>query len=121
MLTWWFCTFMAPAIKPKIRNIHGLQELFSIIDPGNIQIPGKYLQHLTASITVRVQVNSRKHNNYLSCTFKAYITEHDVTLHGFGAVAYSLNHSSNQTTPKTSNTPQSTSAAVSPATSMNEI
>jgi len=62
VLTWWFTTFMAPAIKTKVHNIAGLQELYAVIDPNHLQIP-------------------------------AFITEHDIALNGFGAVAYSHNHS----------------------------
>lgn len=71
---------MAPAIKPKIQNIAGLQELFTVIDPHQLQIP-------------------------------AFISEHDITLHGFGGVAYSLNHSK-------TNTPTPGSGITSPTTNI---
>jgi hypothetical protein len=73
ILTWWFATFMAPAIKPKIQNLAGLQELFSVIEPSQLEIP-------------------------------AFISEHDITLHGFAGVAYSLNHSKTNT-PSAGSTP----------------
>jgi len=64
---------MAPAIKPKIQNIAGLTEIFSVIEPNQLEIP-------------------------------ALISEHDITLHGFAGVAYSLNHSKTNT-PTAANTP----------------
>jgi len=88
-LTWWFTTFMAPAIKPKIRNVSGLHELFSVIaEPNQLQIP-------------------------------VFISEHDITLNGFRAIAYAHNNSkSNSASPTSSG--QSSQLAATP-NSLHEI
>lgn len=39
LTTWWFSTFMAPAIKHKIYNIHAVTELESIIHSTQFDIP----------------------------------------------------------------------------------
>ncbi len=36
---WWFSTFMAPAIKSKIHNVHALEELNVVVDSKNLSIP----------------------------------------------------------------------------------
>lgn len=80
---------MAPAIKPKIRNVAGLHELFSMIaEPNQLQIP-------------------------------VFISEHDITLNGFRAIAYAhTNSKSNSTSPTSS--AQSSQLAATP-NSLHEI
>jgi len=39
MTAWWFTTFMAPAIKHKLHNIHEVKELDSVINPAEFDIP----------------------------------------------------------------------------------
>jgi hypothetical protein len=39
MTCWWFSTFMAPAIKNKIQNVHALEELSSVVDHKDLSIP----------------------------------------------------------------------------------
>ncbi|KAI5749847.1 hypothetical protein M8J76_010678 [Diaphorina citri] len=39
MMTWWFTTFMAPAIKQKVHSIPGVEYLYSIISPNQLEIP----------------------------------------------------------------------------------
>lgn len=38
-MTWWFTTFMAPAIKRKVQNIHGLEHLYELMSPDQLEIP----------------------------------------------------------------------------------
>ncbi|CAH0774005.1 unnamed protein product [Bemisia tabaci] len=39
MMTWWFTTFMAPAIKQKVVNLPGVEYLYSVISPNQLEIP----------------------------------------------------------------------------------
>ncbi|KAK0084879.1 hypothetical protein PV325_006200 [Microctonus aethiopoides] len=39
MMTWWFTTFMAPAIKQKVHNLHGVEYLYEIMAPDQLEIP----------------------------------------------------------------------------------
>lgn len=38
-MVWWFTTFMAPAIKEKIVSISGIEYLYSVISPKELEIP----------------------------------------------------------------------------------
>ncbi|CAG2065212.1 unnamed protein product [Timema podura] len=39
MVTWWFTTFMAPAIKQKVHNLTGVEFLYSAMSPDQLEIP----------------------------------------------------------------------------------
>ncbi|KAG8235309.1 hypothetical protein J437_LFUL015712 [Ladona fulva] len=39
MMTWWFTTFMAPAIKQKVQSLDGVEYLYSKILPDQLEIP----------------------------------------------------------------------------------
>ncbi len=39
MACWWVSTFVTPAVKNKIRNIHALKELEEVIDVKALSIP----------------------------------------------------------------------------------
>jgi len=39
VMTWWFLTFMAPAIKDKVHSISGIEYLYSIINMDQLEIP----------------------------------------------------------------------------------
>lgn len=39
MMTWWFTTFMAPAIKEKVHNFPGIEYLYPDIPPQQLEIP----------------------------------------------------------------------------------
>ncbi|ODM92602.1 Protein GDAP2 [Orchesella cincta] len=45
VLCWWFTTFMAPAIKLKLHNIAGLEELYNTVEPSQIQVPAFISEH----------------------------------------------------------------------------
>jgi hypothetical protein len=47
--TWWFSTFLAPAIKHKIHNIHEVKELDSVINSTEFDIP-MFIQEYDMSI-----------------------------------------------------------------------
>lgn len=42
---WWFSTFMAPAIKNKIQNIHCLTELTPVLDTKELDLPMFITEH----------------------------------------------------------------------------
>lgn len=39
MVTWWFTTFMAPAIKAKVHSLPGVEHLYSAICKDQLEIP----------------------------------------------------------------------------------
>jgi len=39
MMTWWFTTFMAPAIKQKVHSLPGVEYLYSAMSPSQLEIP----------------------------------------------------------------------------------
>ncbi|XP_037905992.1 protein GDAP2 homolog isoform X1 [Hermetia illucens] len=39
MMTWWFTTFMAPAIKAKVHSLPGVEHLYSAISKEQLEIP----------------------------------------------------------------------------------
>lgn len=39
MMTWWFTTFMAPAIKHKVHSLPGVEHLYSVICKDQLEIP----------------------------------------------------------------------------------
>lgn len=39
MMTWWFTTFMAPAIKQKVQSLPGVEYLYSAMCPDQLEIP----------------------------------------------------------------------------------
>ncbi|XP_030765517.1 protein GDAP2 homolog [Sitophilus oryzae] len=39
MMTWWFTTFMAPAIKQKVHSLPGVEYLYSVMSPDQLEIP----------------------------------------------------------------------------------
>ncbi|XP_026677905.1 protein GDAP2 homolog, partial [Diaphorina citri] len=52
MMTWWFTTFMAPAIKQKVHSIPGVEYLYSIISPNQLEIPAFITEYdMTVSST----------------------------------------------------------------------
>lgn len=38
-MTWWFTTFMAPAIKQKVHSLPGVEYLYSVMSPDQLEIP----------------------------------------------------------------------------------
>ncbi|XP_073943339.1 ganglioside induced differentiation associated protein 2 [Choristoneura fumiferana] len=39
MMTWWFTTFMAPAIKAKVHNLPGVEFLYSVMARDQLEVP----------------------------------------------------------------------------------
>uniref|UniRef100_A0A1B0DR22 CRAL-TRIO domain-containing protein n=1 Tax=Phlebotomus papatasi TaxID=29031 RepID=A0A1B0DR22_PHLPP len=39
MMTWWFTTFMAPAIKAKVHSLPGVEHLYAAITKDQLEIP----------------------------------------------------------------------------------
>jgi hypothetical protein len=44
-MTWWFTTFMAPAIKNKVHNLAGIEYLYSVMEPNQLEIPAFITEH----------------------------------------------------------------------------
>lgn len=45
MMSWWFLTFMAPAIKYKVHNVEGVEFLYSAICRDQLEIPAYITEH----------------------------------------------------------------------------
>ncbi|XP_045460962.1 protein GDAP2 homolog isoform X2 [Harmonia axyridis] len=39
MMSWWFTTFMAPAIKQKVHSLPGVEYLYAVMSPDQLEIP----------------------------------------------------------------------------------
>lgn len=39
MMTWWFLTFMAPAIKSKVHQLPGVEHLYAAMTRDQLEIP----------------------------------------------------------------------------------
>lgn len=50
MMTWWFTTFMAPAIKQKVHNLQGVEYLYSVMSPDQLEIPA-YITEYDMSVS----------------------------------------------------------------------
>lgn len=38
-MTWWFLTFMAPAIKSKVHQLPGVEHLYAVMTRDQLEIP----------------------------------------------------------------------------------
>ncbi|XP_026280834.1 protein GDAP2 homolog isoform X2 [Frankliniella occidentalis] len=45
MMTWWFTTFMAPAIKHKVHSLPGVEYLYEIMSRDDLEIPAFITEH----------------------------------------------------------------------------
>lgn len=61
MMTWWFTTFMAPAIKAKVHNLPGVEYLYSVMARDQLEVPAFVTEY---DMTVRCSTN--KNNFQLS-------------------------------------------------------
>lgn len=44
-MTWWFTTFMAPAIKQKVQSLQGIEYLYAVVHPSQLEIPAFITEH----------------------------------------------------------------------------
>lgn len=51
MMTWWFTTFMAPAIKQKVHSLPGVEYLYAVMSPDQLEIPA-YITEYDMSVSV---------------------------------------------------------------------
>jgi len=51
MATWWFTTFMAPAIKQKVHSLPGVEYLYSVMSPDQLEIPA-YITEYDMSVSI---------------------------------------------------------------------
>lgn len=50
-MTWWFTTFMAPAIKQKVHSLPGVEYLYSVMSPDQLEIPA-YITEYDMTVSV---------------------------------------------------------------------
>jgi len=60
MMTWWFTTFMAPAIKQKVHNLPGVEYLYEVMPPDQLEIPAYITEY---DMTVRRATNDFRKQN----------------------------------------------------------
>ena len=51
MMTWWFTTFMAPAIKAKVHSLPGVEHLYAAIARDQLEIPA-YITEYDMAVSV---------------------------------------------------------------------
>lgn len=81
-MTWWFTTFMAPAIKQKVHSLPGVEYLYAAMSPSELEIPAFITEHdMTVSYSFRyifgtnsITIFSDKWNTILS-TWSSNITQ----------------------------------------------
>lgn len=61
MMTWWFTTFMAPAIKQKVHSLPGVEYLYSAMSPHQLEIPAFITEY---DMTVRNILKANFSNSY---------------------------------------------------------
>nr|CAI5858058.1 unnamed protein product [Callosobruchus analis] len=55
MMTWWFTTFMAPAIKQKVHSLPGVEYLYTVLSPDQLEIPAFITEYdMTVSIPLKI-------------------------------------------------------------------
>lgn len=54
MMTWWFTTFMAPAIKAKVHSLPGVEHLYSVISKDQLEIPA-YITEYDMAVSLRIE------------------------------------------------------------------
>lgn len=57
MMTWWFTTFMAPAIKQKVHSLPGVEYLYSVMSRDQLEIPA-YITEYDMSVSKKTVVLS---------------------------------------------------------------
>jgi len=45
IMTWWFTTFMAPQIKDKVHTVTGVEYLYDIMDPDQLEVPAYIMEY----------------------------------------------------------------------------
>lgn len=56
MMTWWFTTFMAPAIKAKVHSLPGVEHLYSAITKDQLEIPA-YITEYDMAVSWMIKSN----------------------------------------------------------------
>lgn len=79
MMTWWFTTFMAPAIKQKVYNMSGVEYLYSTISQQQLEIPAYITEY-----DMVVSKNLVLHDRVFSWTHQTVRIPHKVYLSPYG-------------------------------------
>lgn len=51
MMTWWFLTFMAPAIKSKVHQLPGVEHLYAAMTKDQLEIPA-YITEYDMAVSI---------------------------------------------------------------------
>jgi len=69
MMTWWFTTFMAPAIKAKVHSLPGVEHLYSAITKDQLEIPAYITEYDMAVSRIEHGFHMRKRFKYMFQNF----------------------------------------------------
>lgn len=56
-MTWWFTTFMAPAIKQKVHSLPGVEYLYNVMTRDQLEIPA-YITEYDMSVSTNLKSKS---------------------------------------------------------------
>lgn len=72
-MTWWFTTFMAPAIKQKVHNLPGVEYLYEVMPPDQLEIPAYITEYdMTVRQATRLFSNKKKVSIILTQTYFSF-------------------------------------------------
>lgn len=57
MMTWWFLTFMAPAIKSKVHQLPGVEHLYAAMTRDQLEIPA-YITEYDMAVSLQVCIQN---------------------------------------------------------------
>lgn len=79
MMTWWFTTFMAPAIKQKVHSLPGVEYLYSVMSRDQLEIPA-YITEYDMSVSRKPKVLSFYGLFYMFGSTYQFFWEVDITI-----------------------------------------
>lgn len=68
-MTWWFLTFMAPAIKAKVHQLPGVEHLYAAITKDQLEIPAYITEYDMAVRIALFSYKKAKRNGFLIIFF----------------------------------------------------
>ena len=68
-MTWWFTTFMAPAIKAKVHSLPGVEHLYSVISKDQLEIPA-YITEYDMAVRIEITIAFICKTNFVLLSFQ---------------------------------------------------
>lgn len=70
-MTWWFLTFMAPAIKAKVHQLPGVEHLYTAITKDQLEIPA-YITEYDMAVSIFFNLMNLLKNSKFEYLFLLY-------------------------------------------------